>query len=225
MHVLLHCAYSSASSTCHCCRIQAAQAAATPATDPLESEPHLREDPPPLPPLPPEEEAPPPPPSAEPPFAPAPPPLPTAQTFQPAYGTLHPSQQCTWQQPGQFGRQQCTTQHTVSGSGHPPHCSASSGPQGSGSGSSFNNTRVKIEDGTAANVETASAAVKTEAGTTGRPAQMSSGQQQARQSSGAIQFGFGGSGKPGGKVSMHCCMTIMIWQMQGSKTDLVVAMV
>ncbi|KAL3151605.1 hypothetical protein ABBQ38_012599 [Trebouxia sp. C0009 RCD-2024] len=37
------------------------------------------------------------------------------------------------------------------------------------------------------------------AGTTGRPAQMSGGQQQARQSSGAVQFEFG---KPVGEAAV-----------------------
>ncbi|KAL3151606.1 hypothetical protein ABBQ38_012599 [Trebouxia sp. C0009 RCD-2024] len=53
------------------------------------------------------------------------------------------------------------------------------------------------------------------AGTTGRPAQMSGGQQQARQSSGAVQFEFG---KPVGEVSSWYC------KCKGQNFDLVSAL-
>ena len=168
------------------------------------------EEAPPLPPLPPEEEAQPPPPPTEPPSAPALPPLPTAQTsYQSASRTARPSHQSRWQQPDQLSSQQATLQQAVSSSGYPPQCSGSLS-KANGTGSNFSTIRVKTEDGAGTRFDTVPAAVKTEAaaGTTSRIAQMSSGQQQAQQPGGAIQFGFRGIGEPAGKVTVYCQVTI-----------------
>ena len=197
----------------HLCRIQAAQAAATPATaltNALDAQPSMDEEPPPLPPLPPDEEAQPPPPPAGPPFAPAPPPLPTAQASFQSASTI--ARQSRWQQPEQVSRQQVTA--VTSNAYPPPHWSGSSRLQANGTDNRFSAAQVKMEDGVGASFGTLSAAVKTEAaGTTGRTAQMSSGKQQAQQSAGAVQFGFSGTGKPAGKVNVYCHLTIKTRQM------------
>ena len=160
------------------------------------------EEAPPLPPLPSEEEAQPPLPPAGPPSVPAPPPPPTAQTsYQSASRTACLSQQSRWQQPGHFGTQQFTAQQAIPGNDYPPQFCGSSVPEGNGSGSRFSAIRVKTEDGAVANVETA-------AGTLSKTAHMGNSQQQAPQSGGAIQFGFGGTGKPAGKVIVYCHLSI-----------------
>lgn len=207
-----YCTLHLRTATCDCCcRIQAAQAAAAPATNPhtasnpIDAQPPLSEEPPPLPPLPPEEEAQPPPPPADPPCAPTVPLLPAAQTSsQSAWGTRPPSQQSRWQQPGHVSSQPFALQQPSSNTIQPGQRPCSSGLEGNGTGSSFNAIQIKTEDVPAAGFETVSAAIKMEAvGTTGRTAQMSSSSQQGRQSGGAIQFGFGGTGKPAGKVSVY----------------------
>lgn len=206
-----------------CCRIQAAQAAAAPATaatNSMEAQPPLSETAPPLPPLPPDEDSHPPPlpppPPAEPPFVPAAPgapphsalrtghapPAPPGASTHSALRTGHASLQSTWQQPAHpSSQQQATLQQASSSSGQAPHCSVFSGHNYG----AFSAVPVKTEVLPAAASEAVPGAVKVEdVGTTGRSAQLSSGQQPTRAAGGAIQFGFGGS-KSAGKVSV--CMT------------------
>lgn len=195
----------------YCCRIQAAQAAATPATtltSPPDVQSSVTEEAPPLPPLPPEEEAQPPPPPPGPPSAPAPPPLPTAQTlFQSASRSAPPSHQ--------FSNQQLTQHQVVSSNAHPSQSFGSSASGFNGLGSRVSAIQVKTEGGAGTIFDTNAVSVKTEpAGTTGRQKEMGSGQQQAQQPGGAIQFGLGGAGKPAGKVIVYCHLIITSWQTQ-----------
>ncbi|KAL3151579.1 hypothetical protein ABBQ38_012575 [Trebouxia sp. C0009 RCD-2024] len=185
-------------------QIQAAQAAAAPstaATNSMEAtpQPPFSDSPPPLPPLPPEEEAhpppPPPPPPADPPFIPTPPMAPGHCALRPG----HASQQSRWQQPAHPSSQQSATmQHASSGSSQAPYYPVLSG-HGCGPVSTV---QVKSEAEPVAAFDSVPAAVKVEGvGTTGREAHLSSGQQPAKPVGGAIQFGFGGAGRPAGKTA------------------------
>ena len=217
----------------HCCRIQAAQAAQAAASVPSVSDappPVPSEEPPPLPPLPPEQEeegtqhpaAPPlpPPPPCEPPYPPHPVSLLTTQTqLQAAFNPHSVSQQSAQQHPGHYSHQQFTQQQPYDYSrqqgalqqpsfrtvqlpqgSNPSASRAAASRQGNGGVSAV---QVKTEAVPNASFSAALPAVKTEAGTT--VVQTGSRQQQGPQSGGAIQFGFGGRGKPSGKVSMQSC--------------------
>lgn len=210
-------------------QIQAAQAAQAAASVPSVSDappPVPSEEPPPLPPLPPEQEeegtqhpaAPPlpPPPPCEPPYPPHPVSLLTTQTqLQAAFNPHSVSQQSAQQHPGHYSHQQFTQQQPYDYSrqqgalqqpsfrtvqlpqgSNPSASRAAASRQGNGGVSAV---QVKTEAVPNASFSAALPAVKTEAGTT--VVQTGSRQQQGPQSGGAIQFGFGGRGKPSGKTA------------------------
>ncbi len=202
------------------CRIQAAQAAAAPASALAAPPPPPTEAAPPLPPLPPEEDAQPPPPPP-PPETSYPPPLPTASATPSQ--KFHHGRQPQWDDPGPQKKRPRNTYHSPSPStmtapivgGWQEKANPGMAPvaqiqqkQPSNAGSSLPrvnlppNVHIKAEQQVGPDV---AGFVKQElAGTSGRTGSDSHSSQvkQETQSSGAIQFGFGGRAKSSGKVCL-----------------------
>ncbi|KAL0027250.1 hypothetical protein WJX77_006735 [Trebouxia sp. C0004] len=201
-------------------QIQAAQAAAAPASASAAPPPPPTEAAPPLPPLPPEEDAQPPPPPP-PPETSYPPPLPSASAApsqKPHYGQQY-SWQPQWDNPGPNFRNthrspwpSPRTAPTVGGwqekadPGVAPVAQMQQ-TRASNAGLSLQranlppNVHIKAEQRVGADV---AGCIKPEsAGTSGRTGSGSHSSQvkQETQSSGTVQFGFGGRAKSSGKVS------------------------